>query len=442
MTPSEQPNNATLAIRVLQIGDIHYPEWRKISDRIDTKDGAFPEPLGTEIGRSTNHPIQIILRKLSHLIHNADISAVLVVGDITTKGDHQSYENALKHLSPILNMNAYIGRQPNAWLVPGNHDINRQEATDYGQTGKFNTLISIAAKYKWLAMPTSGILTSELSDGPARLNLIQINSCLGCGDHRGLPEPIRRTVKETIDKLLSEPAASSLLSKQKESADDFLADYYESLDTPAFSDEAIDNLMKFLDSTPDDSLNVILTHHNLLPQGQPRLAVYGELVNGGYLRRNLLSTPKTTIYLHGHIHDDPVEKISNSQRPGAGIICISAPEISRGFNELIFIFDAYGSPLGLRVKRHRFDRSAGLHPLPATDIPLSSKPGETSATSFAILQKAKALGKSHFQQLLQDCSSASIDANTLSNSLQQLYFQGLIRVDHPENEIRRWTVTA
>ena len=65
--------------------------------------------------------------------------------------------------------------------------------------------------------------------------------------------------------------------------------------------------MQGVHDAPSNVLSVIVAHHNLLPQRLPRLAPYTELVNGGALRASLGELGKPVLYLHGHIHEDPIE---------------------------------------------------------------------------------------------------------------------------------------
>lgn len=78
-------------------------------------------------------------------------------------------------------------------------------------------------------------------------------------------------------------------------------------------------------------------------QRMTRLAPYTELVNSGAVRASLMEAGRPILYLHGHIHTDPVEVLSVPG--GDALVCISAPAAEDGFNIIEVVFTRSGKPL-------------------------------------------------------------------------------------------------
>ncbi len=117
-------------------------------------------------------------------------------------------------------------------------------------------------------------------------------------------------------------------------------------------------------------ISIVLSHHNLLPQAIPRVALYAELLNAGVARSRLLGLHKTILYCHGHIHDDPIEVLTDPQNPGSQVILISAPTLSRGFNTITTEFGRKGFPLGCIITAHRLRKRDGSVERRSVRVPL------------------------------------------------------------------------
>ncbi|TIP27751.1 MAG: hypothetical protein E5X67_14125 [Mesorhizobium sp.] len=188
-----------------------------------------------------------------------------------------------------------------------------------------------------------------------------MNTSIGSWELQNLPEFLRDKLKTEdwstpID--LGSPAsmddgpATPAAVLPPEKPQDLLDQYYSQLDTPYVSALMLTGLMEHL-LQPGRAFGVIVGHHNLLPQKTPRISPYAEMLNAGFVRAQLLSVGKPVLYLHGHIHQDPIEVISDPRNPGSQVISISAPEIGGGFNELVFFITDQDDLIGVRVVPYR-----------------------------------------------------------------------------------------
>lgn len=262
------------ATRILQVGDIHFPDWRSAIDRVDFKDTAFSSDLLRAISASA---IQVVLRRLSENNYAKRYNFTALMGDITSRGDKLGFEKALKQLSPLLLPTIGSGE---TFVVPGNHDVNRDDAVKIGIDRKFDFLNDTLASQGWRKFPVRGI---SAFTGAGPVSIFLINSCLGCHEKHYMPSTIRDGVDKAIEDFLRKNTAPYVAVSFKATV--ALDAYYEQLDTPAFDDAALEQLSGALESLPAEMIPLIISHHNLLPQATPRIAPYAELVNGGRLRR-------------------------------------------------------------------------------------------------------------------------------------------------------------
>lgn len=344
-------------IKIIQVGDLHLPLTVEERRNVDDKDPAFPDSLKKTISAP---PTKVVYKKLYDLIRSAEYETVLFMGDLTDKGDLNHYDGAVKFLAHSLQIGR--GRKNEGQqigFVPGNHDINRELAILPDLREKFRPLNKSLKDSGLPPLPVSQEIELSVEKGPANAKIILMNSCWGCGSREFIPELFRDSIDSAICEIVG-------AGGKKE-----LSQYYNrQLDTPAFSNESITRVHQARHATPEDTLEVYVAHHNLLPQRLTRLAPYTELVNSGSLRATLTNGSKPTIYLHGHIHEDPIEVI---RAPGgANLISISAPMSSDGFNILEFVFTESGLPLACTVTPWRFNAAGifgSMHPIA---IPLLS----------------------------------------------------------------------
>ena len=331
-------------IKILQIGDLHLPTVINERKSIDDKDKAFSVGLKEIVSTS---PTKVVFKKLFELISSGEYDSVLFMGDLTDRGDLNNFNNGVSFLANSLQLGAGRLNQDQAiGIVPGNHDINRALASKPDMSEKFRPLSEALNNYGLPQLPVSQEQTIQISKDSANAKVILLNSCWGCGAKEFIPERFRHTIFAAIEESIGSGADSDL------------SQYYDrQLDTPAFSSASVGRVSQARSTTPEDTIEVYVAHHNLLPQRTTRLAPYTELVNSGSMRSVLTSGSKPTIYLHGHIHEDPVEIMSVPG--GSNLVSISAPLSSDGFNEIELAFTQSGIPLSCVVGRWRFD-SAGV----------------------------------------------------------------------------------
>jgi hypothetical protein len=320
--------------RILQVGDLHLPTAAKTARSADQKDPGFSIDLRNAISRQ---PIKAVFKRLYALLNSNSIDAVLLMGDMTDYGELKGYQAGVEYIANALQLGAT--RQHASvftGIVPGNHDISRDLAKQPGLGAKFTPLKEALHKAGLAQIPAEHSVAACVGAADARCNVILMNSCWGCGAVGYIPQEFRQTVGDAIEAVLSTGDQKALRA------------YYDrQFDTPAFSENSVSNLVSALAENSDAELAIVVAHHNLLPQRLPRLAPYTELVNSGALRAALLEAKRPVLYLHGHIHTDPVEVLA---RPGGDVVVsISAPLAEKGFNILEVVFTKAGAPLALHI---------------------------------------------------------------------------------------------
>ncbi|ABE41172.1 metallophosphoesterase [Rhodopseudomonas palustris BisB5] len=328
---------------VLQVGDVHLPRTAMLGRHLDDKDRRFPTDLRQVLGEG---PVKLVFRTLHRLLDQESKPLLLFMGDFAEQGKLQGYQACARYLAEALQLGT--GRRFSdltLGIVPGNHDIDRALASKPGLKTKFQPLQRALSDVGLPPLPIDAPIWLEARNGACRIDVALLNSCWGCGAKEFIPEEFRDGIATAIDAALAAGTDERAINS-----------YYDrQLDTPAFSSETIQRLIDHAAKLPGGSLIVAVAHHNILPQRLPRLSPYTELVNAGVLRSALTSLGRAILYLHGHIHEDPVEIVSIPS--GAPLLSISAPEISSGFNQIDLVFTASGLPLTCSVRRWRFDES-------------------------------------------------------------------------------------
>lgn len=342
-------------VRLIQVGDIHLPSAVKSQRNIDQKDRRFSVELRNII---SSFPIKVVFKKIHEILDSEQIDAILFMGDMTDIGSLENYERAINFVANSLQIGD--GRTHShipVGIVPGNHDINRDLAKKPGLVTKFQPLNEHLQKHKLPCLPIENTISIPIKKKNAAVDINLMNSCWGCGANEYVPEEFRNEIQTAINNAI-------------ETGDEkHIETYYDrQLDTPAFSNKSINDIINRANSIQHDQLLILVAHHNALPQRLTRISPYTELVNSGTLRASITECKRPTIYLHGHIHEDPVEVISNPD--GGNMLCISAPIVSEGFNEIEIRFTASGVPLACRISRWRFNPSGILHKHKSISLPL------------------------------------------------------------------------
>ncbi len=330
-------NPAVIKIRLLQIGDIHRGMPR--DSVTDIKDRLFPAAIASQ---TTRDPITSAVRFAVNLLRDRPVDAILLAGDLTHQGDLANYEQCVDHLADAL-LGEWCKANSPAFCVPGNHDIDRTKvlpATPAVKVwDKFEPLEEVWKKRNLPIIATNDVKTFTIKKGNAVAEIMALNSCLGCGEYRGLPDDLKKAAHEMV--------ASAANNDLKWTA-------IEQMDSPAFSGDHIDVVQQKIDG--ERKVNVVLAHHNLLPQATPRAALYAEVFNGGQFRTILARNRTPTLYCHGHIHDDLIEVVTNPGCP-ACMAAISAPLLDMGFNVIEICYTIDGVPLGATVQKYKVGKS-------------------------------------------------------------------------------------
>lgn len=326
-------------LRILQVGDVHYPSASTASRAIDDKDTKFPAQLK---GSLSSLPLKAVIQRIHAELSAGQVDALLFMGDLTDQGSLPGFESCATYLMTALELGpgAKFADVPTGF-VPGNHDVDRRLAVSDGLVKKFAPLAAAMTGVGATRFPTTKPISFEVVNASAMATIHLLNSCWGCGEPEYIPIEFRDAIKDAIDTVIGrDPKAASV--------------YYDrQLDTPAFDADTITAIATAVSEGPATSLPILVAHHNLLPQRTTRLAPYTELVNSGVLRGALVGSARPCIYLHGHIHEDPVEILNVGRGPP--LVVVSAPEASAGFNIVEVVFMQSGVPLACEIIPYRFE---------------------------------------------------------------------------------------
>jgi hypothetical protein len=378
-------------LRLLQVGDLHLPSAAKKERPIDHKDRTFSVELRNMISRQ---PIKTVFKKLYQLLESSDVSSILFMGDLTDFGQLDGFRGGAAFIANALQLGN--GRRHQATpigVVPGNHDIDRELAKQPSMSAKFFPLNEALHSYGLGALPVERSMVVSLGVADARCDIILMNSCWGCGALEYIPEEFRKTIGAAIQDALK--GGDPRVVK---------AYYDRQFDTPAFSDTCIADTVASATETPFDTLLLVVAHHNLLPQRMTRLAPYTELVNAGAIRASLLEAKRPILYLHGHIHTDPIEILSIPD--GDCLVSISAPAAEAGFNVIEIVYTRAGAPLACHVIPWKFDQSGVLKQNPRLTVPLIGRRRRSLdqglSQVYAYLLNVR---QCYWDKFLSDCAS-------------------------------------
>jgi hypothetical protein len=247
-------------------------------------------------------PMKLVFREIYKLLQRGGISAALFMGDLTDIGGIEGYQACVKYIARSLQLGSdgLFATLP-VGILPGNHDINRALAKQPGLTTKFEPLLAALSAEGFSHFPVLKPVWLDLNSGAARTKVALMNSCWGCGSNEFIPEEFREAVGRAIDEALAGGKSERAVR----------AYYDRQFDTPAFSEQSIHELAT-TSGTLGVELLIVCAHHNLLPQRLPRLSPYTELVNSGVLRATFAELGRPVVYLHGHIHEDPIEDFART----------------------------------------------------------------------------------------------------------------------------------
>ncbi|NQU20103.1 MAG: metallophosphoesterase [Candidatus Nealsonbacteria bacterium] len=345
------------AISVLQIGDVHYP-CNKDVRLVDRKDTSVPA-IASAISPKA---LPKVIRAISTLAQKRPPAAILVCGDLTTRGNTDAYERCVKYLITSLKLVASKNKN-DIHVVPGNHDVDRELCTLRAELNlnKFDRLAAAWRTEYDDVLVTNGVRETHVSDSRRELTIFSLNSCIGCGEWRLLPDHVRDELGAAIEDLRKrDPTAAFRVEG-------------EQLDTPMFDHDDIETLNQKIRDLDINVIPVVLAHHNLLPQELQRIELYTELINSGQFRTTLTAADRPVVYCHGHIHKSPIESICDSTKRESQLISVSAPQLTDGFNELRFHFSRQQQPLGVDVVLHRIMDNGNVVELDCHRIPFANR---------------------------------------------------------------------
>ncbi|WP_166802201.1 metallophosphoesterase family protein [Microvirga pakistanensis] len=410
--------------RLLQVGDVHYPDKENSTPPVDDKDSAFPSRVTGTVGIA---PLQTVTKKLSTLIEEQDPHVLAFMGDYTTRGDATGLSDCLSYVQRVIPVSWSGKVASSSVFLIGNHDIDR-----FSKASPEQRFEDVNAALRNIGFPEAAAskptrLTWNGTVG--RAEVFGINSCLGCGETRFLPATIKEPVSRALDELVANGANPHLLDE-----------LIESIDTPAVSEEAIAELLERAAALPNTAVPIICAHHNLLPQATPRIAPYAELLNGGSFRGSLLSLNRPVVFLHGHIHQDPYEVIRSPVWRKSGIISISAPLLRDGFNVVEIAYNDAGFPLGINVTPYRRTGNQ-IEKKAAIDIPFwTTLAGIENATRHSRELMAQ-LGSNNIHYCSDLARAVGCSREEMQASIIELRWLGLVEILNAESAPDLWRVT-
>ncbi len=359
--------------------------------------------------------------------HRTSLAGLLICGDLTDKGNLDGYRICLEYLVKNLRMNEGIWPTEQIHAVPGNHDVNRTKCDPKGTDVhlKFEPLIDAWVNVGLDVLAAKQCRHTRVSANGHKLDLFSLNSCIGCGERRYLPAD----VKDKLDALIKSSSAHLDL-------------IWEQLDTPAFIEADVNVVTTTLEQQSDISLGVVVAHHNLLPQALPRFEMYSDVVNGGLVRSRLSQCAHPIIYCHGHIHDDPVEIVTNAKSHRGRLISISVPKFDQGFNVLELDYSRSDVPMGCRVVPFRFQNDGEVRAEAPIRIPLRTIRDAARVTDDLAKSVLQRIGKSlmRLEDVRATLPKPTPQARTVAQVLVDLEWLGFVDIDNRSEEARHWQV--
>ena len=329
-------------IKIIQIGDIHYP--KVTSDKyFEKRDVKFPDYLLAAI---EPRPLQNNIRNIKKDLDDG-ANLLVINGDLTEKGDVEGYLNCIRYLTESFELKrGGLLNSDSIHVVPGNHDLI-QKMYKIKDEDLFSKFDKFEQAWSDCELPLLAVKKPRVSNigikNRNRIKVYSLNSCIGCGEIRylNLPEEIKEEMGGLFEKLSDK--------YEKEKLDEL---FFDKIDTPAFSNSDIQEVSNDIRELDINTMPIIVAHHNLLPNAGSKIALYSEIVNAGRIARNLSESNKSIIYLHGHIHNTNVEIYRRPENNNFRLICVAAPRITDGYNVILIHFNEKGYPIGCQIDKN------------------------------------------------------------------------------------------
>jgi hypothetical protein len=343
------------SISILHIGDMHFNDIEMEPNKKIENDLRGVKVLSFEYSHN-----QQIRKNLFQVFGKRKNQAILLSGDFCSLGDIKAFSDCIDFLRVQFHENLYGDiTKDKLFLVLGNHDVNKNSQKPDEKFLPFTKIIT----EKFFPLPPIDEVRWKIIENPdiGKILLIAVNSCSNWGNPQFHPY----TLTEII---------ASLKQKGKQSEKEFdetIIEYFDRTGLPAFNildvpfieKKDIEEIIRLIRENTD-CLPIIFTHHNILPKQYFQDKVFNGLINGGTIRNSLAELNRPIIFLHGHLHIDPIEVISTPTKNESKIIAISAPLLFKttgddffdvfGFNEIKIIF-SYGEnkPIGCKIVSYR-----------------------------------------------------------------------------------------
>lgn len=416
-------------MKLILLGDFHYSENKNHTDT-DIKDHSMPQALLDNLNQK---PLQKVVR---HLARNelTACNALMFCGDLANKGVEDTYRECLDYIKNNFDLgNNTRWSSGQIYIVPGNHDIfpGALDPTGSDLSKKIQPLIN-----SWNGIGRSGIISAGVRQDavPAiaggEVSFFSINSCLGCREKKFLPNKTRDQLIKLIDEITAtktEPEAFDAIN--------------EILDAPAINAGDIDQVHDQIKKLTDKQMPIILGHHNILPQPKLRVTMYGELLNSGKARSMFSDSQRTVLYCHGHIHDTLVEIVKSADQKST-LVCISAPEIIKGYVKIFIHFSSQGFPVGCEVYDCILQSSGVVEEKRLLSLPLVGRNFINKLTPLAlsVYRHASAQNEVSFLILLDHFAAQGATEEQLESAIIEGHWAGLIKVLDREEDRRHWRV--
>lgn len=433
-------------IRILQIGDIHFPNAMNARPVADIKRDPFSisseaAPQGMLIQKITQH--------LSHY-EAGYFDAIAFMGDFTSGSPNSAEQiRGLVECADYLDRNVVrqlLGRhcRDRALFVPGNHDVDRTQCPSKPgeRLKKFDQYQAALATHGQLHVSLDKPSRIDIGDADAGISLFGINTCIGCGEYLSFPDKTKTNLANQLTTLLKRGSASAA----KDVIDRFL-DLTERLDAPLILQDVLNELDGALDEQAHSQphyVPVVVGHHNLLPQFQLRVAPFSELMNSGQLRSALSAKNRPICYLHGHIHADPIEVIFNQAHPDGFIVSISAPQYPEGYNVVELHFDDTGAPLGVVVSPVIQDKQGNI--TKARPRRVSFRQGRHRVSALTDVAREIFYGTFSKNQQLHISELHKLypkhPPETIERAVLELEWLELVEINNRERGAAKWNVAS
>lgn len=417
------------AVTLLQLGDLHYDQT-DAGPEVDVQD---PGISAAVVAAAAPSRLRAVMQKLQRICAADPPKMLAVCGDLSSRGDLSVYAECVAYLD--LNLELAAGRFWTAegiHAVPGNHDVDRSLVDPSGADlfGKFRPLEEAWRNQGIDILRCGSLRHTRVAHAGCEIRAFSVNSCVGCGENRAA---------DFTASLRAE------LQARADSGDTDAGDaLWEGLDTPMIHESHLTSLAAEIGALPVEAMPVVIGHHNVLPQAMPRIKVYTEMLNGGAARARLASQDRWVLYLHGHIHDDPIEVISKRHPGGGNLLAISAPLISHGFNLVRLEFGESGRPLGCVVTRYRYEPGGDVRAQPDVRIPVRQPLDLPHPLVERVLEALPAGKSARFPDLLSALAATTSGqvptTEELADALQEAEWADRVQISERADEASRWLV--